>query len=102
MMDAEVNEIIKLLWWGVALTSATLVSVSVWFVKRLQEKVDDLPDQIAEKVDSLHGQLRSDTSAIRKSIGELERDVRSELTSLDRRVSRAEAFIQFAKGQNND
>lgn len=91
-MTEHAGEVINLLLFMVLATGGTLIGLLVWVGQRLQSKVDELPGVIERKLDDLHRQVMADTRSLGDTLAKIERDLRGELTYLDRRVTRIEKF----------
>jgi len=63
-----------------ALVMGTLITVLGWIGSRVHAKLDQLSERMEAKLSELN-----------KTLNAIERDVRGELTTLDRRVTRVEA-----------
>jgi hypothetical protein len=92
-------ESFALLFWVLAGLLAIIGTLLGWFALDLHGQVINLPEQIAKKVDALHTTIREDLSAMRVDLGamresqqQLERDIRSDFSHIDRRVTRLEVI----------
>lgn len=85
-MTEHAAEIIPLLLWMVVVVGAALVGLIVWIGKRLHAKVDELPDMVSVKVKSVHDEILRQMEAMNSTQKDLERDLRTGLAAMDRRV----------------
>lgn len=89
-MTEHANEIISLLWWMVIAIGGALVTLLGWVGKNINEKVEAIPIEVAKKVDGVHSELLAKVESIRTEQHGMAKDLRAELTSLDRRVLKIE------------
>lgn len=89
-MTEHASEIISLLWWMIIVIGGALISLLLWIGKSIKEKVDAIPIEVAKKVDSVHSELLSKVDGIRTEQHGMAKDLRDELTKLDRRVLKME------------
>lgn len=74
------------------LVGGGLLAMLVWTWKRVQNKVDVLPAEIAEKVQTVHAEIVSEMKEMNATQAALERDLRGKFAKLDRRVIRLEVI----------
>jgi hypothetical protein len=73
--------------WGITLTVlAALVALIVYTGKRLQDNVDMIPGLVTDRVKTVHDEIVKKIDTMNDTQKGLERDVRTNLTSLDRRM----------------
>lgn len=89
---AQSQDVIQLLLWMVVTVGGALLALLIWTWKRVQDKVDGLPEQISEKVQSVHSDIVKELKEMNATQSALERDLRSQFTKLDRRVIRLEVL----------
>lgn len=89
MID-HATDVIPMLFWMIVVIGGALVSLLIWIAQRIQIKVDEIPAQVAKKVDAIHAELLEKVDRIRGDQHDMARDLRAELTGLDRRVLRIE------------
>ena len=84
-------DITGLLVWLIIAIGGSLLGLLGWIGHRLHSKVDDLPVQVGAQVEKVHEDLLKEVRDIRGTQIILERDIRDEVTKLDRRVTKVEA-----------
>lgn len=92
------QEIISALLWLIGSVGGSLVVLLVWIGKRIQHKVDELPAQVSAKVAKVHDELVAEMRTMNDTHARLERDVREQVTALDRRVVRLEVRCDMYHG----
>lgn len=85
-MAEHAQEIVPLLLWMVVVVGAALLALVLWVGKRMQTAVDKMPELVTKKVQTLHDEILRKMDEMNKTHKELERDIRSAMTELDRRV----------------
>jgi hypothetical protein len=91
-MTEHSTEVIQLLLWLIVLVGGGLLAMLAWTWKRVQNKVDVLPQEIALKVQTVHEEIVAEMKEMNATQAALERDLRSQFTKLDRRVIRLEVL----------
>ena len=91
-MTEHAQDIVPLLLWMIVVVGGALLALLIWTWKRVQNKVDGLPDQISEKVRVVHSEIVAEMKAMNTTQAALERDLRSQFSKLDRRVIRLEVL----------
>lgn len=86
MID-HAQDIISLLLWMIVLVGASLISLLIWLGNRLQQKVDDLPEQVTTQTAKMHDDIVEQMRKMNVTHAALERDVREQITALDRRLT---------------
>lgn len=89
-MTEHATDIIPMLIWMIIAVGGALLSLLIWIGQRIQVKVDEIPNQVARKVDAIHAELLAKVDDIRDDQHDMAKDLRAELTSLDRRVLKIE------------
>lgn len=84
--------VIQVLLWMIVVVGAALVGLLMWIGNRLQKKVDEMPEQIKVHVQTTLNAVSDKLDAIGDRMQNIERDLRSDLADLDRRVVRLEAL----------
>jgi hypothetical protein len=91
-MLEHAQDVIPLLLWMVVVVGGALLTLLVWTWKRVQTRVDGLPDQISEKVRLVHTEIVAEMKTMNATQAALERDLRGQFAKLDRRVIRLEVM----------
>lgn len=101
-MIEHATEVIPLLYVMIVSVGGSLLGLIVWIFKRLQDKVDEIPGHVATKVDSIHAELLKKVDDIRDDQHDMARDLRAELTSLDRRVLKIELRCESTHNRHTE
>ncbi len=97
-MIEHATEVIQLLFWLIVVIGGCLIGLMGWVGRRLQDRVDALPKQVAEQVSQVHDQLLDQMRQMNDTHEKLEKDMRESLTALDRRVVRLEVRCELNHG----
>lgn len=99
-MQEHANDVIPLLLWMIVAVGGGLLGLLIWIGRRLQHKVDELPSQVSSQVSKVHDELIKQMQTMNDTHARLEKDVREQITSLDRRVVRLEVRCDMFHGGN--
>lgn len=81
------KDVVPLLLWMIVAVGAALLMLLTWIGQRLQKKVDDLPDTVTKQVSAVHSEIIKQMQAMNETHRGLEKDVRQQVTDLDRRLT---------------
>lgn len=98
-MTNPVIDVMPLLAWMILAVGGALLALLIWVGQRLQAKVDELPAQVSMQVKEVHAEIVTKMAEMNATHGRLERDVREQLTLLDRRVTRLEVSSEIHHGK---
>lgn len=98
-MTEHASELIPLLAWMILAVGGALLGLLIWIGRRLQDKVDALPAQVSAQVSKVHDDIVKEMADMNKTQARLERDVREQLSTLDRRVTKLEVSCDFHHGR---
>lgn len=93
------SDLVPALWALVVMIGGALAAMVMWTGKRLQENVDMLPGLFSDKMKEHHDEMISKVDAIGATQKELERDVRANNASLDRRMVAVEVRCGLFHGE---
>jgi cell division protein FtsB len=99
-MTEHASEIIPLLAWMILAVGGALLGLLIWIGKRLQAKVDALPDQVSVQVSKVHDAIVKEMADMNRTHASLERDVREQFSKLDRRVTKLEVMCDMHHGRS--
>lgn len=84
------TDVIPMLYAMIVAVGGSLLGLLAWIGKRIFDKVEEIPTQVAKKVDAIHAELLAKVDAIKNDQHDMAKDLRAELTGLDRRVLKIE------------
>ena len=89
MID-HTQDIIPLLLWMIVGTGGALLTLLVWIGKRTDKKIEDIPKNVSIQVAKVHDEIVRQMETMNETHKGLERDVRDQITGIDRRLVRVE------------
>lgn len=88
-----------MLAWMIVAVGGALLGLLIWIGQRLQARVDALPAQVSGQVEKVHKAIVDQMADMNKTHARLERDVREQFSSLDRRVTKLEVRCEMHHGK---
>jgi len=89
MID-HTQDIIPLLLWMIVGTGGALLTLLVWIGKRTDKKIEEIPKNVSIQVAKVHDEIVKQMETMNETHKGLERDVRDQITGIDRRLVRVE------------
>ena len=89
MID-HTQDIIPLLLWMIVGTGGALLTLLVWIGKRTDKKIEEIPKNVSIQVAKVHDEIVRQMETMNETHKGLERDVRDQITGIDRRLVRVE------------
>ena len=89
-MIEHTQDIIPLLLWMIVGTGGALLALLVWIGKRTDKKIEEIPKNVSIQVAKVHDEIVKQMETMNETHKGLERDVRDQITGIDRRLVRVE------------
>jgi hypothetical protein len=94
-MIEHAQDIVSMQWWLILFVGGGLLALMVYIGQRWDKKIEEMPERISKQVEKVHDEIVAQMRVMNDTHFRLEKDVRNQITEIDRRVVRLETRCDF-------